>query len=1109
MNGWLKRFTVLALIALSAVCVWAAGEAIEGVVKDNTGGVIPGVTMVLTSVDTGAARQALTDDSGFFVFSNIRPGNYELKAELEGFQPVKVTGVKVAIGDQLSYPITMTVSELTTEVEVRAEVEQVETTTSALDTVIDEKRIVDLPLNGRNPLNLVYLAPGVTSSTAGPSANGSRGRGTNYQLDGIDNNDTAVYGNVVETNVDATAEFRVITSNPSAEYGRAGGAIIDVISKSGTNEFHGNAYIFSRAENLDASTYANNLSGLEKGEFKRNQFGGSIGGPIIKDKLFFFFNCEFYRLRNVASPSALVPTQAFRDTITNPYMAQIFQEYYPLPTDPGGTVPGMNGYVYFAGNEASNSEQYTTKVDYMMSEAHSLSVRYYANPSNYQDPRVLPTTDMGRFPSGGRTQSVAIDWTWIISPTFVNNFKVGYNRVAYGWFRPETNSTDLVFGDFATGSQSYFTDFGGPWGYGDQWRNTSTTEFKDTVTWTKNTHSIKFGLDFRYMADNAETNFYVIPALFFDQYYGYAPSGDTLTNIAGGFTDYSYQGAYSNGAEFEAGMTDHRGWREREYDMFIQDDWKILPNLTLNVGLRYEWKPTAYEANNLLSNVGSDVVGQGYHLPNQYDFFDPANWSTGNWQDWWYDGGSANWVGTGSDIFLTSDNKKIYEAPKWNFAPRIGMSWDPFGDGKTALRAGWGMSYDRLFDNLLTWNASQLPFGVAGVYPTGGGGYDGILPNGAAYFGHGTPLPDVELHLPAESYYTMVVYNTDWKQPYIQTWNVSVQREIIPGHILTVAYAGSAGAHLLGRQQFNSMYNPTPELIQGISDNFGTTASVPSAVRYGLVQNSQWYQLHYIDPYVHSNYNALQLTFSRRFSQGLQVSVNYTWAKAFDNNSESVYTEGGSSPFSSNPWNSSWDRGYSAYDVRHNFNTSFIYELPFGPGKWLGGDTSGALGQLIGGWQINGIVYANTGYPLDYKVARDTLGTFYTNARGPARPWTASTVITTGPYAGGNGQVVGPTAANFRFSTADVNLFNPTGDYYRGFFRGPGYWDIDFSLFKEFKLPWITSEGSKLQLRLEAFNLFNHTNYTNPSITLTSALLGVTRGANANRQIQLGAKFIF
>ena len=240
------------------------------------------------------------------------------------------------------------------------------------------------------------------------------------------------------------------------------------------------------------------------------------------------------------------------------------------------------------------------------------------------------------------------------------------------------------------------------------------------------------------------------------------------------------------------------------------------------------------------------------------------------------------------------------------------MSWDPFGDGKTAIRAGWGISYDRLFDNLLTWNASQLPFGVAGDWPTGGNGYDGVLPNGAAYFGHGTPVPEVTLHLPAASYYTMVVYNTEWNQPYIQTWNVSVQREIIPGHILTVAYAGSAGVNLLGRQQSQRHVQPDARADPGDRGQrlLHRQRAHGRALRPGA-------ELPVVPAALTSTPTSTPTTTPSRppsaaaSPRACRLSVNYTWSKAFDNNSESVYTEGGSSPFSSNPWNSSQDRGYA------------------------------------------------------------------------------------------------------------------------------------------------------------------------------------------------------
>ena len=463
-------------------------------------------------------------------------------------------------------------------------------------------------------------------------------------------------------------------------------------------------------------------------------------------------------------------------------------------------------------------------------------------------------------------------------------------------------------------------------------------------------------------------------------------------------------------------------------------------------------------------------------------------------------------------IYRTSDDQPLFKAPKWNFAPRIGFSWDPFNDSKTAIRGGYGISYDRLFDNLLTWNTSGQPFGTAVLDTTVLPGYDGRVPNGAAYIGNGIPAPEVMYTFPAAYFSDMTFYNQDWKNAMIMTWSFGVQREIIPGHILTVTYAGSAGEHLLARNNPNSMYNPTTEFADELAANGFSTASVPGWVRYAMVQNSQFYlpYVTYIDNYAHSNYNGMQVSFNRRFQNGLQATLNYTWSKAFDNASETIYTSGGSAVSMSNPWNPGADRGYAGFDVRHNFNCNVIYELPFGPGKWVGGDTSGWVAGLIEGWQVNAIVYANTGYALDYRVARDTLGTGQTSTtRGPARPWLNSAVVTTGPYSGGVGEVVGPTTANFLYSSSVVNLYSPTGDYYRGFFRGPGYFDVDFSMFKNISLPWFGGEKSQLQLRAEAFNLFNHSNYTIGGRDLRYADMGVAYSCNANRQIQLAVKFIF
>jgi len=1107
MKPWFTRLTLLTLVLLSVGGLMAASQEISGTVKDNTGGVIPGVTVVLTNVETGQVRQVLSSDEGDYLFTNIKPGTYEIRSELEGFQPMKLTGVKVSIGDKLSYPLVMTISNLTTEVEVKAEVEQVETTTSQLDNVIDEKRITDLPLNGRNPLALIFLTPGVAldPSTGDASANGGRARGNNYQLDGMDNNDTSVIGQIVSTNVDATEEFRVITSNPSAEYGRAGGAIIDAITKSGTNQIHGNAFWFNRNDNLDAATWAENYYDTGKGEFKQDQFGASVGGPIIKDKLFYFFNTQIGRFNQAGTAGCYTPTQEFRDMVTNPAIASIFQQYYPLANSENTTWPGVNGQYVWADPYTFNDEQYTVKIDYTHSENHTFYGRYFYNTGEETGGNPLPTTDLGQFPSAGHQWSLTLDWTWILSPTLVNDLKVGQNRNIAGWERvPAT--MDLSFaGGWYSDPTFYFTDFGGPTGYGDQIRYTGTFELKDTVTWTKGDHNIKFGIDFRWVHSNTTAAFYNIPTAAFDQLWG-GVSEDTTANLLAGATEYTYSAIYGNGETFTPGDTDWGGWRARERDFFIQDDWKILPNLTLNLGLRAEQKPPYYEVNGKSVALTSDFLTGGYHLPNPGNFFDPNNWNDGMW--WNLD---AIYQGSGVDLVLAGRKRDadLYDTAFIYWAPRAGFSWDPWGDGKTAIRGGYGISYDRMFENLLLWLTGQYPFAVSGFTSSPESGHPGVYPD-LSYYGNGQPIPEVVLH-PTATFgvdgYTddMVAINPNWSQPYIQTWNLSIQRELWPGNIVNVSYVGSAGVNLLGRQNPNAMANPSPELLQSLADETGITTSIPWYVRYYSAPNTQIGRIQSVDTYAHSNYNALQTSFSHRFQDGLQFQINYSWSKAFDNSSEVIYSASGYRPFSSAWDNSGYDRGYSNYDRRHVFNGNFIYELPLGPGKWIGGDTEGILAQIIGGWQLNGIVTAYTGSPMDYKVARDTLGTGYTNTRAPARPWVASWNFTTDP----SNNILGPTAANFQFSTAYINLANPQGNYYRGFFRTPGLWNMDLSFFKDVKLPWFTAEGSKLQLRFEAFNLFNHTNWSAPTVTLTSANLGKSYGSVSNRQIQLGIKFIF
>ncbi len=844
-------------------------------VKDNTGGHPLGVTVVLTSTDTGQTRETLSDDSGYYVFNNLRVGNYEVKADLEGFQPVRVTGIKLSVGERLNVPLILNVSEVTTEVEVRAEVEQVETTTSQLDTIIDEKRILDLPLNGRNPLNLIYLTPGVIQGQSGyASANGGRERGNNYQIDGIDNNYTQTVGSTVDVNVDATSEFRVVTSNPSAEYGRAGGAVIDLAGPTSST---------ARPSTSCAPRTSTRRSGRRTATAWRrattSAFSTALHRRSHHQGQAFFFNTELLRIRQMTVVTGFTPYQAFRDSVTNPDIAQIFNTpttRCPTATRKPTSAAAMSGRTPSRRTSNSTWPRWTTTSTRPTPSPSATSAT--PAPTRTPPPRAAAICPRSRTPGSTRH-----------GPDLRR--RVDLHRESHhgqllklGYPAPPTpgpasgRTIDLNFGGYLQDPTRYFTDFGGPWRWGQRTRPQHLPgQGHRHLDPGHPQHQVRRRPALE--PEQRRLGFGMTPTAFFD---GAFNGGDTVDNMRA-VVDNVDHAVYSDGTVFSRDISDWRGWRQKEFDFFVQDDWKVFPNFTVNLGLRYEYKPAALEVNNMAANVMDPCI-QGYHIVNQNDFFDPANWVDGEW----WNLVPSQWVGTGADIFLAGPDtgNDLYEASTSNWAPRLGFSWDPFGDGKTAIRGGYGVSFDRMFGNLLTWNAAQLPFGVENFLSAQpGAGYDGVYPDNVGFYGSGIPMPEVTLHLAPESFYEMVLYNNDLKTPYIQTWNLSAQRELWPGNILNLTYAGSAGVHLYVRNNPNQMPHPSEATIQGMVDNGLGSTSIPWYVRYYSGMNSQFVRVHNIDSYGHSNYHSLQTSYSHRFQDGLQFQANYTWSAAFDNNS--------------------------------------------------------------------------------------------------------------------------------------------------------------------------------------------------------------------------------
>jgi hypothetical protein len=1143
---------LLCCLALSGTVFAQTAASISGTVTDPSGAAVPGATVTASEIATGNVRSAKSNTTGVYSVPNLVPGNYLVKVSKEGLRPTEFKSVPLTVAQNLVINVQLALGTVTDTIEVNGqEVAPIDTETSQLSTLISSKTMTDLPLLTRNPYELVLLSPGTiqpNNGNNGFAVNGSRDRNNNFLLDGVDNNDTSVPGGgtgIVGANPDAAQEIRVITNNFNAEYGRNTGAVIDVLTRGGTNNFHGDAYWFGRYNALGARDFFNRAPDPQD-PYVRNDFGFSLGGPIIKNKTFFFINNEYQRFRTTLTRSRTVPTAAFKSGLftvptasgtqtvdlrtasspgnltglgVDPEIARVLSL---LPSPNGGAViPGVSGILNFASPDNLNAMNWTGKIDHKLTDKHQLSLRYaYGRTveSNFGHLELGPGLDLLSTPS--YQHAVLAGLTSTFSNSLINDFKFGWNKnyAAFtsncGLFNQFTgvdsfgNGADLQVPDAALlngplnafGCNTLFSATG-------QARNTGTTSYADILTWVKSNHTIKFGGDFRNVRSQGDTNFNSRAILFFNRFSGsgfqdpaitLAPN--TPTNVATSVQDLSwflvggvlgqFQAQFFNHAG-DRTPTDNKDFRQHEFDGFIQDTWKLTRNFTLNYGLRYQFNGVPFETGGNFSNLFQNA-----------DSFAPTYTFTV--------------VGPGTGHQMYRDDYK-------NFEPRIGFAWDPFKDGKTSVRAGYGIFHDRIFDNLFGNARSNPPFqGTFLNFPST------VLTPEQIPAPPSQPAPGVTFSNGANQIVTLLDPNIH--QPESQNWNFGIQRALKGDVVLELNYVGSHGTHVI---RVLDAVPPDPALIQQNiascvaqggclpGDPQGVISGpalygginqpglvIPPSVRETALQTSSNFPVTNITrTNADSKYHALQATVSKRLSHGLQLGGAYTWAHAIDDSNDPLTPEAGVGSFpvdSRNP--NTVSRGNSDNDIRHRGVVNFSYELPIGEGK--GFLSQGVVGKALGGIQISGIVSAQTGHPYTIFTAA------FDNGRTGVASFSYPDVIGN-PFASSGPRI---TANGVRTGASNVAAFSSTflghiGDSGRNQFYGPAFTTADMVLMKNVRF----SERFRLQIRSEFFNLFNHPQFQQPDNFIEdTSTFGLSQSTvirpdatTSARQIQLALKLMF
>lgn len=1153
-NFLIKLSILLASLFLASLPLIAADvtATLTGTVRDTSGAVVPGALLTLTNTQTNTSQTSKTGPDGAYFFTSVPVGSYRLIVEQVGFRKYVQEGIVLQVNQAAKQDVALKIGAANEVVEVTENVSQVDTVTATLGTVETQKRIVDLPLVERDTFQLGLLQAGVFAPDPDDGSNnpfsvsGQRSESLTFLLDGVDNNDFLGNNVVVDPNPDAVQEFKILTNNYGAEYGRTSGGIINQVLRSGTNSFHGNLFEFFRNEDLNANGYFLKQADQQRTRFNRNIFGATFGGPIRKDKTFFFLSYQGKRrIEGQVAPELTVLTPAQRGCanpptpgcvgtiadfsadgtpLTNPISGQPYQnnqvpinpvianyisKYLPLPNI------GTNGFIANPIGRIQE-DQGIVRIDHRFSDRDLLYGNYVVNDLRDAFPfRIVNgASGGGNVPVGSgfsdavRNQQAAVTWVHTFTPNVINELIFGANRVANLQFVPADRTTPAQLGftnlnpDDPAGAAPpvmFSPSFQlGPNPEGPTTLHDVTFHWQDNLSWHKGNHDMKFGADIRRVRNNFNFDFFTNGSFDFGNFIGSSGfTGDPFADFVGGFPDNYFQ--FSNAVY---------GIRTSSFNFYGQDSWKIRHNLTLDFGLRYEYNTPQTDPHN-------EIIG-----------FFPGRQST-------------KFPDAPTGLLYPGDpgtpNRGMTYPDRNNFAPRIGFAWDVFGTAKLVMRGGFGIFYD-LEDGALNLQfGGQAPFGSVSNFNYFSFANSDPVGDPFGAFGTVNPYPFIAGgHLgqfldPKVSF--AYVVDPHFRTPYSENFNYGFQYQLTRDTLLEAYYVGSLGRKLITTADVNF---PQPSLLMAQLANSGgpgigfTNADCARPLAGCSDPTDPNSSLHNAGQLLtdHSNglsdSHQLQVTLDKRFTGGFNIRAAYTLSKTVDVQSGFRAR----SSLQTNPLDFGFDRGLADFDATHRLVLSGSWELPWDkPFK----NGNKALRKLTEGWQLNGIASFQSGAPFTIfsndNQSQQASGLDRADLVGRPHTFDPRTVRTFTANANGiNGSCLGvspgqPVMGQFYFDPTAYDCANVTegggiplftfGNSGRNTVRGPGINNVDLSLFKNIKF----TERTNLQFRTEFFNAFNHTQFlisgnSNTAFGFTDTFGQVTQTRDP-RIIQFALKLSF